>query len=182
MRVTWRGSVKADDGHVDSYAVAGNVALRVHQCSNSRYGAWFWDIVTYTEIDELVMWPYGATVVPGGFAATRHAGQRKAESALANLNSLRVRQEDDVEPPTVESWCRSLDESFIDDVKAELQRLGISITVTKQDWATAAVVIGGLLSALASGEAARSYLQNHPELLNRDLKPMVQQIVSKLMP
>ena len=74
----------------------------------------------------------------------------------------------------------SINEGLIADTLLKLKKMGIEINVNNKELASIAVVIGGLLSAITSGEMTKQYLDKHPELLRPDIKPIFQQVMSKL--
>jgi len=74
----------------------------------------------------------------------------------------------------------SINEGLISNTILKLKQMGIEINVNNKELASIAVVIGGLLSAITSGEMTKQYLDKHPELLRPDIKPIFQQVMAKL--
>ena len=72
----------------------------------------------------------------------------------------------------------TINEGIKDNILATLKKMGI--TVTNQDLAASAIVIGGLLSAISSGEFTGAYLKTHPELLRPENTHLYQKIKAKI--
>jgi len=71
-----------------------------------------------------------------------------------------------------------INEGIKDNIILALKKMGI--TVTNKDLAASAIVIGGLLSAITSGEFTNAYLKTHPELLRPENTHLYQKIKAKI--